>query len=477
MNTQEVIKLADDIVFTHTGKHLDNLQEAILKGVWQGQKYSKISEDFHCSEGHIKDVSSALWTLLSKVLGEEINKSNFRATIERLKLSILSSNDFFAKDFFSHDFTQINHINFSGDTSHPSKVSNSMSQETEHRQDACATIKTREDLREMPNLNTCFDRVSELTTLQQWILEENTRVISILGMIGIGKTSLAVKLIAQIKRQFDDVIWRSLRNSPPLQLTLHNLLNFLSNEPSTVPSSAPTSSLAETRSRFLEILQIKRCLIIFDDLQTLYSTGQLAGTYQPEYANHHRFFREIAESSHQSCFILMSREKPRDISRLESENEAVKTLPLKGLDNVEEILREKALKSDENSLKFFQAYQGNPLWLKIVTTMIQDLFDGNVSDLLTDDSLFLGDLEPLLQKQFNRLSPSEQELMITLSQEIPPMSLPKIKEKLPFSSSELLKIMQSLERRFFLEKVREGDKNLFTISRVFKELLKSQHNP
>ena len=144
---------------------------------------------------------------------------------------------------------------------------------------------------------------------------------------------------------------------------------------------------------------------------------------------------------------------------------------------MEEILREKALKSDENSLKFFQAYQGNPLWLKIVTTMIQDLFDGNVSDLLTDDSLFLGDLEPLLQKQFNRLSPSEKELMITISQEIPPMSLPKIKEKLPFSSSELLKIMQSLERRFFLEKVRECDKNLFTISPVFKELLKSQHNP
>lgn len=477
MNTQEVIKLADDIVFAHTGKHLDNLQEAILKGVWQGQKYSKISEDFHCSEGHIKDVSSALWTLLSKGLSEEINKSNFRATFERLKLSIFSSNMFFSQDVFTHDSTQIYNINYGGDTSHPSTESNSMFQETEHRQDAFATIKKREDLREMPNLNTCFDRVSELTTLQQWILEENTRVISILGMLGIGKTSLAVQLIQQIKRQFDYVLWRSFRNAPPLQLTLKHLLYFLSNEPSTVPSYFPTSSLTETRARFLEILHIKRCLIIFDDLQRLYSSGQIAGTYQPEYANYHRFFREIAETSHQSCFLFISREKPRDISPLEIEKEPVKTLALKGLDNVEQILRENALNLDENSLKFFQAYQGNPLWLKIVTTMIQDLFDGNVSDLLTDDSLFLGDLEPLLQKQFNRLSPSEKELMITLSQEIPPMSLPKIKEKLPFSSSELLKIMQSLERRFFLEKVREGEKNLFTISRVFKELLKSQHHP
>ena len=67
MDVQEVLKLADDLVFINTGKHLDNLQEVILRGTLQGQKYSKIAEDSHCSEGHIKDIASELWQLLSEV--------------------------------------------------------------------------------------------------------------------------------------------------------------------------------------------------------------------------------------------------------------------------------------------------------------------------------------------------------------------------------------------------------------------------
>jgi hypothetical protein len=39
MDVQEVLKLADDIVFAKTGKHLDHQQEGILRGTWQRQKY------------------------------------------------------------------------------------------------------------------------------------------------------------------------------------------------------------------------------------------------------------------------------------------------------------------------------------------------------------------------------------------------------------------------------------------------------
>jgi hypothetical protein len=50
MDVQEVLKLADDLLFVNTGKHLDNLQEVILRGTLQGQKYSKIAEEYHCTE-------------------------------------------------------------------------------------------------------------------------------------------------------------------------------------------------------------------------------------------------------------------------------------------------------------------------------------------------------------------------------------------------------------------------------------------
>jgi DNA-directed RNA polymerase specialized sigma24 family protein len=71
MDVKEVLRFAEDLVFAKTGEHLDDLQEAILRGVWKGQRYSKIAEESHCTEGHVRNVASELWQLLSDVLGEE----------------------------------------------------------------------------------------------------------------------------------------------------------------------------------------------------------------------------------------------------------------------------------------------------------------------------------------------------------------------------------------------------------------------
>ena len=84
MNSQDLVSYLDELIFSSTGKHIDSLQVAILKGVLNGQKYADIAEDYNCSSGHVKDEAYKLWQLLSDTLGEEINKSNFCATIERI---------------------------------------------------------------------------------------------------------------------------------------------------------------------------------------------------------------------------------------------------------------------------------------------------------------------------------------------------------------------------------------------------------
>lgn len=84
MDTQELVSYLDDLLFSSTGHRIDSLQIAILKGVLNGQKYAEIAKEYKCSAGHTKDEAYKLWKLLSKMLGEEITKSNFCSTVQRL---------------------------------------------------------------------------------------------------------------------------------------------------------------------------------------------------------------------------------------------------------------------------------------------------------------------------------------------------------------------------------------------------------
>jgi DNA-directed RNA polymerase specialized sigma24 family protein len=92
MDTQEIFKLIDEVVFRQTGKHLDTLQLGILKSVFNDYKYAQIAQDYKCSEGHARDKAYELWHILSEALGEDLNKSNVRSAIERLIITNSSNN-------------------------------------------------------------------------------------------------------------------------------------------------------------------------------------------------------------------------------------------------------------------------------------------------------------------------------------------------------------------------------------------------
>lgn len=87
MDWQTVLQSIDELVFQQTGKHLDNLQRSILQGVLNGEKYREIAQRYKCTTGHVKDEGSQLWQILSEIFGEDLNKSNFSATVERLGIA------------------------------------------------------------------------------------------------------------------------------------------------------------------------------------------------------------------------------------------------------------------------------------------------------------------------------------------------------------------------------------------------------
>jgi hypothetical protein len=453
MDVEEALEFVDHLALTTTGKHLDSLQKAILRGAWDNQKYKEIAQHHNRSEKYVKEVGFKLWKLLSVALeDEEVCKANFRAKLENLR--------FFSNvSLVGNGCVKIG--NFSADNIHYPKASQSESlqEETFKEQTSNTKPKVCQDLGDAPEPNLFYNRTSELTTLENWIFGR-TRLITILGLSGIGKTALTLQLIPQIQHEFDRIIWRSLRNSPPLASLQTDLIKFLSQQ-------------QETELPYLiDYLRSHRCLIILDDVQTIFSSQQLAGNYQPGYENYGTFFKQLTESSHNSCLILLSWEKPREIAALEGENRPCKSLQLNGLGpEAQEIFREKGLAEPEKWSELIDLYSGNPLWLNIVATMIQDLFGGSVSEFLSYDTLFLGDLESLLEQQCDRLTASEQQVIAWLANTPEPADISKIPENLQLSPPELFKVMQSLGRRSLVETVKQNGRSHFRIAPAIREYI------
>ncbi len=465
MDVEEILKFADNLVFAKTGKHLDNVQEAILIGAWQGQKYPKIAAEAHCSEGHARDVASELWKILSDVLGEAVNKSNFKSTLKRQQFSIISSH-------YWKDTVQIGNVNICPETLQSinfTKTRSPFSTPTPEN----TQPQIRQDLRDAPDIASFYGRTSELTSLQQWILQEGCRLVAILGISGIGKTAIALHLLPLIQHQFDYVIWRSLGTSPTLETTLKSLIKFLSNRPET---ELPVST-DELLSLLMEKLRSHRCLIILDDVQTILSSRQIAGNYRPECEKYSSLFKLIGATSHNSCLILNSWEPPREIVALTRENARVCSLQLDGLGAAAgEILREKGLLDQDKWESLINTYRGNPLWLKIVAALIQELFSGRVAELLQYDMLFLPEeLKARLQQQCDRLSELEKQVMCCMGHEIESVSISQLLEKVQLSPSELFNALQSLGWRSLIEKQEQENQALFTLSPVIRQYVKTEY--
>ncbi|MGB3511057.1 MAG: ATP-binding protein [Microcoleaceae cyanobacterium] len=451
MNSTKVLELVDDLIFAKTGKHLDYLQKNVLKGTLEGKTYPDIAKDSGFSESHVKNVGQELWKLLSLVLAEKVKKANFKGVFRKIKSHNFSSA---IVSGYCHTNPTANSIIFPDKERSPTSSENS--QETKNQPQLY--------LAEAPEIFNFYDRSSELTTLENWILKDSSRLIALLGISGIGKTTLILQLIKQIKTNFNYVIYRSLRFSPTLDVTLTKLLKVFSQE-------ADISQNIETKiSQLLDHLNQYRCLIILDDLQMLFCSGKIAGQYQTESENYQIFFQLIAEMNHQSCLILNSREKPIEIAQLKTKNNYVRAIVLGSLGSAaKQILQNQELLDEETWENLIDIYQGNPRWIEFTATTIQELFDSSVAEFLQWEKVILSEfLVAELDKNFQRITQNEQTIIIQLAQENQPVTLHQIDKTLELSTSDLLNSIQSLKRRLLLD-IKQGDKaTYFSLNPVLK---------
>ena len=407
MKGQEAIALIDHLLQSANKKQkLNDIQSRIFLETWEGHSYQEIADRLLYEHDYIKKVGSHLWQNLSQIIGEKISKQNLQAVLRR----------------YQHCCAGILH--------------------------ASEADSSTQDWGEAIDVSQFYNRQQELETLETWISGNSTRLIGIFGLGGIGKTSLSVKLAQQIQSQFEFVIWRSLQQAPQLDVILSNILPILTN------SSATNNNSIDA---LMEQLRQKRCLLIFDNLESILQGGNRSGQYQQGYEDYRQLLARIADEPHQSCLILTGREQPGGFAVRSGENLPVRSLKLFGVSPpvCQQILTDKGLKATllqcQNLVNHFG---GNPLAIKLAATTIKTtIFSGDIDAFLAQGNTVFSDLWDLLDRQFDRLSPLQQKIMYWLAINQEGATPAKLKaEILPkVSGRQLMEALEGLAERSLIE--------------------------
>lgn len=440
---------------TLEGVRLSSLQALVFEASWSDRPYQDVAKAAGYEVSYVKQTGSGLWQLLSDAWGQKVTKRNLRTVLGQVYL----------EQAYQHPPTAP-----APSTPPPAPAF------------PPASASTLIDWGEAPDVSVFYGRTVELGLLKEWIVGDSPtdqqrqpcRLVGIFAMGGMGKTALSVKLAQELQPHFEAVIWRSLRHAPPPETFLAELLQVL--RPQTHERSL---SIAEQLRQILTHLRQQRILLILDNLESILQAGDRTGHYQPGYEAYGQFLHQVGAMPHQSTVILTSREKPKECVTQEGVLFPVRSLRLRGLDASagQALCHAKGSfsgnRTDWDTL--VDRYDGNPLALKLIAPIIQDCFEGQIApflDVIHQGHYLFGDIQDLLNGQFERLSPLEQQVMTWLAIHQEPVALTPLRSRLipPLPLGHLLEALASLERRSLIEKYR----GRFTLQPAVMEYVTNQ---
>jgi WD40 repeat protein len=408
MTSDEARDLVDRIFAAANQPQLNDLQATIFVEIWAGGTSRSIADQLNYKVDYINQVAARLWKSLANCLEEAVSKKNIKAVLNRY--------------------------------------------DAHFKVDLGLTISDQIlDWGESIDVSQFYGRESEIATLAQWIVTDRCRSIGIFGLGGIGKTAFSIKLAQTIQADFEVVVWRSLRQAPTLKSLLENILPVLSG--GEVSDLSIESLLRQLRQR--------RCLIVLDNVESIMECGELSGAYLPGYESYGRVLERICDESHQSCLAIGSREKPGLFNLREGDKLPVRSWQLQGLSfgAARQIFSDKgSIATDHQCQLLIDRLGGNPLALKIVASNIHNLFNNDTAAFLAQGNTVFGSLWQLLDRQFQRFSLLQQQIMYWLAivrEGIQPVDLqPKIFP--PVSLPQVLAALVGLRDRSAIETTQVG---------------------
>jgi NACHT domain len=296
-----------------------------------------------------------------------------------------------------------------------------------------------------------YGRDKETKELIQEI--ERKPLVTLIGRKGIGKTALAIKVVEEISKNFDAVVWRSLEGDPPPLFSVlmsDILLKFTDAEP---PLKTLEGSSHGLLSLFFKSIGQRRCLLILDGFESILATENKADGYRKGYGEYGKFLGQLGTKRHKITTLLLSSESPRTVDDLRDMEAPVHTLWLKGLkpDEAQGIFEKKKLEDAKPWKELVNILDGDPSRLSSTANKIRQGFQGKVSDYLRQDNLILRQVEERMAPQFQKLSAIEKKILYFLTVNDASASFNKIKESVnDHSPEDLFEAVGSLGRKLLV---------------------------
>lgn len=434
---QQALPIVNDLVFAKRGKHLSDTEILLIKGALNDLDYDEIAPYSNYSQHYLqRSIATRLWDTLTESIG-----NSERVTKKRLCY-------FFAQLAKKYQI----------------KSTSSLEQTFSSNFISRGTI---------PDTSIFYGRKNELAHLKK--LLDNQQSISILGVAGIGKSTLVAKLIEQVNN-FDKIIWKTFTHAPLLPDLATELIELVSNsEAHNLPEY--TQALI---TLLIKYLQSHRYLLVLDGFDYLFSRNEFY--HKIEYVT---FLRRLMEEEHQSNLILISRIWPDELDDILSNKKHVHFFKVEGLDleSARKFLSKKGFKHPDKSEQLIKTYFGNPSELEAAINRISHFFGNQEKFFENPTTLISTQFESMLNEMFGeRLSKIQKQILIYLAENIivgtsvtftTLLNEFSSKKVTSISTLELIKGLEKLERISLIESMKDPvtKEVSFTLQPVIKKYI------
>jgi hypothetical protein len=417
------------------GEIVDEVDKAILHGAWHDTSYKDMAKVLPIKESNLRTaIAPKLWQRVAKAFGvETISKRDFKELVlQRMQRSLPSVTLQSAREPIP---------------SAPLSVIGG----------------------QPPNIDVFFGRKPELAMLSEAVKE--SKLIGLIGPAGIGKSSLAAKLVERCTHDpktfnFELCLWKSIAYNPSVDELVKDLLFQLG----VISLKEPFDSQALI-SLLIQQLHSRRCLLLLDSVEAV-----MKGTSRLNplgvFGEYRSLFNRIVEEQHHSCLILASQEPLTDIELLRNKGFATCSCKIEGMGkDAHELLRNLGMKQEEEWSHLIDDYSGNPLALSLVAANIQKFFGGNIKEFLKRNTTSVADIfiTPLTT-QINRLSGLEKKVLEYFA-EVTSSTFLQLGDRMKETSiTQLMQALERLEARSLLEQTEEQPLT-YTITPVVKKFI------